>query len=71
MDDDAPAIPSGYSFAARVTVGFDGGYHPLKGDLWKCRSCASLIVPADKDVHERFHALLDSLLGASDGPVPG
>lgn len=55
-------IPSGFRFAGRMTIAFDGGNHPLKGDIWSCRSCAALVFPGDKDVHERFHALVDGLL---------
>lgn len=51
-------IPLGYSFAARVTIGFDGGNHALKGDLWKHDHCGCLIFPGDHQVHERFHAEL-------------
>lgn len=58
MDDDAPVIPPGYSFAARVTTGFDGGNHPLKGDLWKHDECRALILPADRDAHDRWHQRL-------------
>lgn len=51
-------VPAGYSFAARVTIGMDGGNHPLKGDLWKHDECGCLIFPGDKDAHDRFHAAL-------------
>ena len=53
-----PAIPAGYSFAARVTIAFDGGNHPLNGDLWKHDACGCLIFPGDKDQHDDFHRSL-------------
>lgn len=59
---DGDGIPSGFRFAALVVTGFDGGNNPVKGDLWACRSCSAVIIPGDKDVHEGFHALVDSLL---------
>lgn len=54
----ASAVPKGYSFAARVTIGFDGGNHTLRGDLWKHDHCGCLIFPGDHQAHERFHAEL-------------
>jgi hypothetical protein len=56
-----PGIPEGYRFAARVTIGFDGGNHELRGDLWKCGRCAALIFPGDHADHTREHAEFDEL----------
>lgn len=47
--------PDGYEFAARVTTGFDGGWHPLKGDLWSCTRCGALILPASRELHDGTH----------------
>jgi hypothetical protein len=44
-----------YSFAARVTVGYDGGNHPRHGDLLRCPRCAALILRGDEQVHDREH----------------
>jgi hypothetical protein len=54
-------IPEGYQFAARVTIGFDGGNHELRGDLWKCERCAAVIFPGDHAEHTREHADFDEL----------
>jgi hypothetical protein len=54
-------IPDGYSFAARVTIGFDGGNHDLRGDLWKCGRCAAVIFPGDHPDHTREHEDFDEL----------
>lgn len=48
-------IPEGYRFAARVTIGFDGGNHDLRGDLWACTRCAAVIFPDGTGLHDRFH----------------
>lgn len=48
-------IPEGYRFAARVTTGFDGGNHELRGDLWACERCASVVTPDGTGAHDRFH----------------
>jgi hypothetical protein len=70
-----PGIPEGYRFAARVTIGFDGGNHDLRGDLWRCERCASLIFPGDHGEHTREHAEFDELrqavlaLAARTGPA--
>lgn len=57
-----PVAP-GYSFAARVTTGFDGGNHPLKGDLAQCARCAALVLPDSQETHDRHHALIDAVAG--------
>jgi hypothetical protein len=59
---DGQETGSGYSVAGQITVGFDGGNHPLKGDILRCRSCGSLLLPADQDIHDRLHTLIDKLL---------
>jgi hypothetical protein len=59
-------IPSGFSQAGQITTHFDGGNHPIKGDVWSCRSCGCLILPVAQETHERFHAQLDSLLEAAN-----
>jgi hypothetical protein len=56
----ADGTPSGYGFAARVTIGFEGGSREVRGDLWKCRRCAAVIFPGDWDIHDRFHDGLGS-----------
>lgn len=56
-----PGIPEGYRFAARVTIGFDGGNHGLRGDLWKCERCAAVVFPGDHAEHTREHAEVDEL----------
>lgn len=56
-----PGIPDGYRFAARVTIGFDGGNHELRGDLWKCGRCASVVFPGDQVDHTREHEEFDEL----------
>jgi hypothetical protein len=56
-----PGIPEGYRFAARVTIGFDGGNHDLRGDLWKCSRCAAVIFPGDHPDHTREHEEFDEL----------
>lgn len=53
VPDSGP--PKGYRFAARVTTGLDGGNHELRGDLWACTRCASVIFPESAGVHDRFH----------------
>jgi hypothetical protein len=57
----ADQIPSGYQFAGRITTGFDGGNHPVKGDIWSCRSCGQLILPRDAGIHEDAHTKTDQL----------
>ena len=59
--EEKPRIPDGYDFAARVTTRFDGGSHPLKGDLWKCGRCGSAVVPGSYDGHDRDHAMTDAV----------
>jgi hypothetical protein len=54
-------IEPGYDFAARVTLSFDGGNHPLKGDLWKCNRCAAVVYPAEYQKHDRDHAVSDEI----------
>jgi hypothetical protein len=56
-----PVIAEGYRFAARVTIGFDGGNHDLRGDLWKCGRCAAVVFPGDHAEHTREHAEIDEL----------
>jgi hypothetical protein len=56
-----PGIPEDYRFAARVTIGFDGGNHELRGDLWKCARCAAVVFPGDHADHTREHAEFDEL----------
>jgi hypothetical protein len=60
-------IGSGYEWAGRITTGFDGGNHPLKGDVIRCRSCGSLLTPDSQVIHESHHSQIDSLLQA--GPA--
>jgi len=65
-------LPEGYRFAARVTIGFDGGNHPLRADLWGCTRCSSIIFPDGREGHDRFHAGIDGLLdGANQVAVTG
>jgi hypothetical protein len=59
-------IPRGYSLAGRITTGFDGGNHPIKGNVWVCLDCGSLIAAGHTDVHDRFHAQIDGLLEAAN-----
>lgn len=54
-------LPDGYRFAARVITGFDGGSHPLRGDLWACKRCGSAVIPDDCQAHDRHHAEVDEL----------
>lgn len=53
MNDDPPG---GYTWAARVTTGFDGGNHPLHGDVARCTRCGALLLPADSGRHDMSHA---------------
>lgn len=55
-------IPEGYSFAIRATVGFDGGNHPLKGDVWKCGRCAALLLPDGRPLHDEYHRKTEAAL---------
>jgi hypothetical protein len=55
-------IPSGYSKAGQITTHFDGGNHPIKGDVWSCGSCGCLILPVAQNAHDRFHAQIGALL---------
>lgn len=56
-----PGIPEGYRFAARVTIGFDGGNHDLRADLWRCARCAAVVFPGDHAEHTREHTEIDEL----------
>lgn len=57
-------IPEGYSFAIRATVGFDGGNHPLKGDVWKCGRCAALLLPDGRPLHDEHHRKTEAALAS-------
>ncbi|MCW2929995.1 MAG: hypothetical protein JWM19_957 [Actinomycetia bacterium] len=58
----ADEMPEGYRFAARVTAGFDGGNHEVQGDLWSCKACGSVILPGDRELHDKRDAEIRSLL---------
>jgi hypothetical protein len=58
---EQPGIPEGYRFAARVTIGFDGGSHELRGDLLSCERCAAVVFPGGHAEHTREHAEFDEL----------
>lgn len=68
-EDRYAGIPSGYKFAAQAVTGFDGGNHPLSGDLWSCDRCGSLVLPARAAVHDSFHAGLFRQAAAGGGGV--
>lgn len=59
--DMATEIGSGYQWAGKITAAFDGGNHPVSGDVLRCRSCGGLLLPDDQAVHEGFHSLIDGL----------
>lgn len=62
-------IPEGYRLAARVTIGFDSGNFPVKGDLWACTGCGAMICPGDRELHDRRDAEIRSLLKSGNARV--
>jgi len=56
--------PDGYTVAGQITRSFDGGNFPIKGEVWRCKACGSLLIPSDQDTHKGFHATVGSALEA-------
>jgi hypothetical protein len=60
--DGEIVLGSGFEVAGVITVGYDGGNHTLKGEILRCRSCGTLLLPEDQSLHENLHDQLDRVL---------
>jgi hypothetical protein len=52
------AVPNGYTKAANVIIGYDGGNHSLYGRLLACNRCGMAVIEKSVLVHDEWHVEL-------------
>lgn len=55
-DPPAEDTAGRYRIAGTIITSYDGGNHPIYGDVLACRACGALVLPADTSAHDTWHA---------------
>jgi len=56
-------VPKGYTKAANVVIGYDGGNHSLYGRLLACNQCGMAVIEMSVFVHDQWHVDLNQQSG--------